>query len=148
MKVEDVMTRTPACCTPSTSLQTVARLMVTNDCGAIPVVEESESMRLVGIVTDRDLIVHSIARGRNPLGMTANDCMSGSVVSVGIDASAEECCDLMEYHQVRRIPVVDEHGRCCGMVAQADIAERLSERKAGEVVKEVSQRNENFPRPI
>ena len=73
MKVKDIMTRNPVVCTPDTMLPEVARMMVDRDCGQIPVIESGASPRPVGVVTDRDIIVRAVARGMNPIGMTARD---------------------------------------------------------------------------
>jgi CBS domain-containing protein len=139
MRVEEVMTKSPACCTPDTNLRDVARMMVEYDCGCIPVLEGDKKRKPVGVVTDRDICCRVVAEGRNPLDLTARDCMSSQCVTVTPETSIEECCDLMESNQVRRVPVVDSSGACCGIVAQADIARRASERRTAEVVREVSQ---------
>lgn len=137
--VREVMTRDPACCTPDAKLTQVARMMVDQDCGAIPVVENKNSKKLVGVVTDRDIVCRTVAEAKNPLEMTAESCMSTQVVTTTPDASIEECCQQMEEHQLRRIPVVDQSGACCGLVAQADVATKTPVREAAEVVKEVSR---------
>ena len=139
MRVEEVMTKSPACCTPDTNLRDVARMMVEHDCGCIPVLEGDKKRKPVGVVTDRDICCRVVAEGKNPLDLTARDCMSSQCVTVTPETSIEECCDLMESNQVRRVPVVDSSGACCGIVAQADIARRASERRTAEVVREVSQ---------
>ena len=138
MNVKDIMTKNPACCTPETSLQEVARLLVEHDCGESPVVENTRSMKLVGVITDRDITCRSGAVGKNPLEMTAGDCMSSPCITVTQDTSVEDCCQVMEDNQVRRVPVVDENGACCGIVAQADIAQRASTQETARVVKEIS----------
>src|SRR5262249_55546590 len=129
----------PACCTPETGLQEVAMMFVEHDCGAVPVVESEGSKRPVGIITDRDIACRAIAAGKNVLALTAEDCMSSPCVAVSADASLDDCCDAMEEYKVRRILVVDEVGECCGIISQADIAVRGKEKKAAEVVREVSQ---------
>lgn len=139
VKVKTIMTSNPACCTPDSSLQDLARLMVEHDCGEIPVVESRASMTPVGVVTDRDIVRRAIAMGQNPLQMTAKECMSSPIVTVTPETSLEDCCRTMEEHQVRRVPVVDDAGRCCGMVSQADIAKNASDRKTAGLVKEISQ---------
>jgi CBS domain-containing protein len=139
MTVREIMTETPTCCTPDTRLQEVARMMVENDCGAIPVVERTDSKKLVGVITDRDIVCRAVAQGRNPLELKSADCMTRQVVTVAQDADLHECCRLMEEHQIRRIPVVDARGACCGIVAQADIATSGREHEAAELVREVSQ---------
>lgn len=139
MEVREFMTENPACCTMNTNLQQVAKMFVDFDCGCIPVVDNEKSMTPVGMITDRDICCRVVAEGRNPLEMTAGECMSASVVAVTPEMSLEQCCGIMEDNQVRRVPVVDAHGRCCGMVAQADIAQHASNNKTAEVVKEVSK---------
>ncbi len=139
MHVKDVMTANPACCTPETRLEEVARMMVENDCGCIPVVESSDSMKPVGTVTDRDICCRTVAEGKNPLQMTAADIMSSPVFTVTPEDDLNKCSNVMEENQVRRVVVVDERGGCCGIVAQADIALDASERVTAEVVQEVSR---------
>ena len=139
MQVKEVMTANPACCTPDTPLPEVARTMVDKDCGEIPVVENKESRIPVGVVTDRDIVCRTVAKDKNPLELTAADCMSTSIVTVTPDTSVEECCRIMEEKQIRRVPVVDANGACCGIVALADLAREAKSGVAGEVVKEVSE---------
>ena len=139
MKVTEIMTKDPACCEPETSLQEVAKLMLVNDCGEIPVVDSQRTMRPVGVVTDRDIVVRCVAEGKNPLAADAGDVMSSPVVTITADMDVDEVGDMMEEHQVRRIPVVDEAGAVCGIVAQADIARHAHPREVAEVVREVSR---------
>ncbi len=146
MEVKDIMTKNPACCTTDSNLQEVAQLMVEHDCGETPVVENKQNMKLVGVITDRDITCRSVAVGKNPLKMTAGDCMSSPCITVTLDMSLEDCCKVMEDNQVRRVPVVDKHGACCGIVAQADIAQHASKQETARVVKKVSQPNESSSR--
>lgn len=139
MLVKEIMTKDPVCCTPESSLQDVAKKMVENDCGCIPIVENEETRLPIGMVTDRDITTRAVAMGKNPLDLTAGDLMTPSVVAVSPDTSLEECCNLMEERQIRRIAVVDNSGACCGILAQADIATNASEHKTAEVVQEVSR---------
>src|SRR6187401_3618146 len=81
MEVERIMTSDPACCTPDTPLQDVARLMVENDCGQIPVVDDKNNMRTIGVITDRDIVCRALARGGNPLTMTAEHVMTQPVLT-------------------------------------------------------------------
>ncbi len=138
MQVQEFMTEFPACCTPNTKLQTVAHLMVENDCGAIPVIDYVETKHLVGILTDRDITCRAVAEGKNPFEFTANDCMTRSVTTVTPEMSLEECCRVMEEYHVRRVPVVDDSGSCCGIVSQADIAKCAPVLETAEVVREIS----------
>lgn len=139
MKVKDIMTKNPACCMPETKLQEAAKMMVDNDCGCIPVVEDNKNQKPVGMITDRDITIRTVADGKNPLEMTVGDVMSKNVITVTGDSSVEECCNLMEKNQVRRVAVVDENGGCCGIVAQADIAIKAEDSKTDKVVEKISK---------
>jgi len=96
MQVKDIMTADPACCAPHTPLPEVARLMVEHDCGEIPIVDAQR--KPVGVITDRDITCRTVAENRNPLELTARDCMSSPVVTVASEASVEDCCKTMEDH--------------------------------------------------
>ena len=139
MEVKDIMTPDPACCTPDTTLQRVAEMMVENDCGEIPVVENIASMKPVGVITDRDIVCRTVAKGLNPLSLTVSECMTTPCVTVTPDMPLDECCRVLEENQIRRVPVVDADGACCGIVALADIAKHAKTRDTAEVVKEVSE---------
>ena len=139
MHVKEVMTPNPACCVPETGLQEVAKMMVDHDCGEIPVIEDKKSRLPIGVITDRDIVCRTVAQGTNPLDMTAADCMSKPCVTVTPDMSVEECGRILEENKIRRVPVVDAAGACCGIVALADIALRNQPAVVAEVVKEVSQ---------
>src|SRR5215510_11958263 len=139
MQIKDVMTMSPACGTPETPLSEIARLMVENDCGEIPIVADSQDNQPIGVVTDRDIVCRTVAKGINPLDLTAEDCMTQPVVTVTPQMSLEECCRVMEEKLIRRIPVVDEAGACVGILALADIALHTGKNVAGHIVAEVSQ---------
>src|SRR5437868_414495 len=139
MKVKDVMTPDPAVCTPDTTLQRVAEMMVEHDCGEIPVVENMASMKPIGVITDRDITCRTVAKGLNPLTLTVSECMTTPCVTVTPDTPLDECCRVLEENQIRRVPVVEASGACCGIVALADIAKHAAKRDAAEVVKEVSE---------
>jgi CBS domain-containing protein len=133
------MTNNPACCMPDSSLQEVARLMVENDCGCIPVVDSQLGMKPIGTITDRDITVRTVASGQNPLEMKASDIMSIDIATIKPSASLEECFDVMEEKEIRRILVVDEQGRCCGIVAQADVAQvSANPARTGRFLREIS----------
>lgn len=134
---KDVMTADPQCCTAETPLNDVAKLMVECDCGEIPVIDVAK--RLVGVVTDRDIVCRIVAKGKNPSAMTAADCMSQPVVSVHSDTSVDEVLSTMEAKQIRRVPVIDAAGRVCGIIALADVAFSESKSEVGELVREVSR---------
>ena len=139
MKVKEIMTKNPTCCTPDTNLQQVARMMLDCNCGEIPVVESQQTMKPIGVVTDRDIACRVVAQGQNPLQKTAKDCMTKPAITVTPETSLEECCQLMEKRQIRRVPVVDQKGACCGMVAQADLAKYAPEEETATFLKEVSE---------
>ena len=133
----DVMTPDPACCTAGTTVDEIAKLMVSNDCGEIPIIDAAN--RLIGVVTDRDIVCRVVAQGKNPIGHTAEECMSRSVVTVDSEAPLDEVVATMETHQIRRVPVVADGGCCVGIISQADLARTESEHEVAELVREVSQ---------
>lgn len=136
MQVREIMTEKPACCAPDTPIRDAARLMVENDCGEVPVTDEGG--KLVGVVTDRDITCRAVAQGKS-LDTPVSEIMSTPVVTVNPDTSVEDCCATLEENQIRRAPVVDESGSCCGIVAQADIARNAPEDETARVVRDVSQ---------
>jgi len=138
-RVRDVMSEQPACCGPDAPLREVAEMMVTNDCGEIPICDQAR--RPIGVVTDRDIVCRLLAKGHDPLKAIAGDCMSRPVITGAPEMTIEDCAQLMERHQVRRIPVVDEAGVLCGMVSQADLARRAPQLTAAEVLEQVSEPN-------
>ena len=137
MQVSQVMTRNPACCEPSTSLSEVARLMADHDCGCIPVCDDSNHP--IGVITDRDICIEAVARGKNPSQLKASNIMHSPVFWVNADADLQECCKLMEEKRIRRVVVEDRDGSCCGIIAQADIARTAPWEEIGEVVECISQ---------
>ncbi len=139
MKITDIMTKDPTCCTKDNTLQEVAKMMNDNDCGCIPVVENEDSKKPVGVITDRDITCRTVAEGKNPLELKVGDAMTANVETVKQDTSVEDCCNLMEEKQIRRVVVVDNDGKCCGIVAQADIAINANDQKTAEVVQKVSK---------
>lgn len=141
MDVRELMTADPACCTPDSSLADVARLMKDCDCGEIPVVENKEGRKPVGVITDRDIVIRSLGAGKDPGSLKVKDCMTAPAITVTPEMSLVECCDLMEREQIRRVPVVDDAGKVIGIVALADVAQHAGRRTAAELVKEVSQPN-------
>lgn len=138
-QVQDIMTPNPVCCLPTSSLMSVAKLMVKYDCGEIPVVYSMDRTKIVGVITDRDICCRTVARGLNPLEMTAEDCMTTPARVVKKDMSIEDCCELMEEEQIRRLPVVDENEYICGMVTLADIARKTDEFRLIPMLKHISE---------
>ena len=145
-QAKDIMTTNPACCTPEHNVQRVAEMMVKHDCGEIPVVENEQNMKPMGVITDRDIACRVVATGKSPNQTRVRDAMSSPPVTVTPKTSIGECCRIMEENQIRRVPVVDQSGRCCGIVSQADIAKAAPTKQTAEVVKQVSERNEHASR--
>jgi CBS domain-containing protein len=133
----DVMTPNPVCCSPTTTLDEVAKLMRHADCGEIPIVDTAG--RPVGVVTDRDIVCRVAAEGKNPAAHIAEECMTQPVVAVSAGTPLDRVIAAMEGAQIRRVPVVDDQGCCVGIVAQADIARATREESVGELVREVSR---------
>lgn len=135
----DLMTDSPAVVTPETSSQDAARMMQDNDCGSLPVVESRNSMKLVGMVTDRDLALRVLGRGMD--GNTpVREAMTKNVSSVKVDDDLRAVERVMTGQQVRRVPVVDNQDRVVGIVAQADLARELgTSQEVGRVVEKISQ---------
>lgn len=138
MTAKELMTSNPACCTKDTPLKDVARMMVQHDCGEIPIVGRDGAKQLVGVVTDRDIVTRAVAEGRDPAGLNAGAVMSSPAVTVNERDSTDEVMRVMEKHQIRRVPVVNQNGDCCGIISQADIARRESRKETGELVRELS----------
>jgi CBS domain-containing protein len=137
--VKEIMTPNPFCCTADTSLEEVAKAMVEHDCGEIPIVSSRSDRTLLGVVTDRDIVCRLVALGKNPVDEPAESCMSTPVIAVRESTPIEDCTRIMEENQIRRVPVVNGGGMCCGIVSQADVAKNASRKLTAELVKDVSQ---------
>lgn len=139
-KCSEVMTREPVCCEPSDPITRAAELMKREDVGSVPVVESRSDRRLIGIVTDRDIVVKVLADGRTVDSATVRDAMTPDPVCCREDDDVSRAVSLMEERQVRRMPVVASDGRLMGIIAQADIATRLHrDRTTGELVEAISE---------
>jgi CBS domain-containing protein len=137
----DIMTDSPAVCTAETSAQDAARLMQENDCGSLPVVENRDSMKLIGMVTDRDLALRILGRGQEA-NTPIREAMTRNVSSVKLDDDLDAIESVMSSQQVRRVPVVDDNDRVVGIVAQADLARELKavgRKDFSKVVEKISQ---------
>ncbi|MDQ3867252.1 MAG: CBS domain-containing protein [Actinomycetota bacterium] len=133
--IRDLMTTNPTTCETSSTITDVAKVMKDEDVGPVPV---TEGGRLVGIVTDRDIVVRVVAEGRDPSSTTVREIVSSDLVTVQPDTNLEEALNLMAERQVRRLPVV-EGDQLIGIVAQADIARAADEERTGEVVQQISE---------
>lgn len=139
-KCHEVMTKDPVCCLPNDSALKAAELMKSGNIGSIPVIENEEGKKLIGIVTDRDLTLKIVAQGLDSKTRKIETLMSRNIVTCHPDDNLQKALDIMAEHQLRRLPVVDENGRIRGIIAQADIATRSDQpNKTAELVKEISQ---------
>lgn len=139
MNVREIMTPNPECCLPEDSAQTVAPTMCQSNVGSVPVVTDRESRKLTGIITDRDLCCSVVAQALDPRAATIGHLMRTNPVVCRPDEELESCERAMQKHQVRRIPVIDEQGRCIGIVGQADIALALEPQHVYQTVAEISR---------
>ena len=139
-RCKDVMTPEPVVCEPGESVAGAARIMKQQDVGSVPVVESQSSKRLVGIVTDRDLVVKVLAGGQSVDRATVQDAMTPNPASCREDDDIEQAMATMKERQVRRMPVVDAGGRLVGIIAQADVATRINrDARTGELVEAISE---------
>jgi CBS domain-containing protein len=134
-QIRDLMTSNPATCESSATVVEAAKHMAQKDVGPIPVVEAD---RLVGIVTDRDIVVRVVAEGRDPSSTTVGEIASKQLETIAPDEDLDSALRKMASAQVRRLPVVED-GRLVGIVAQADVARQGQDQKTGEVVEQVSR---------
>jgi CBS domain-containing protein len=135
MKVRELMTKQPTTVEPDAKLGEVATLMKQEDCGSIPVVEGG---RLVGIVTDRDIVIRGVASGKDPKNQRVSEVMSADPVSIGPDEDVTAAEKVMGDRQIRRLPVV-EGGKLVGIIVTAQIARAGNDRNVGETLKEISE---------
>ncbi|PXY27314.1 CBS domain-containing protein [Prauserella muralis] len=135
-QVREIMTSDPACVDSSDTVAHAARKMADADVGALPI--RGEDNQLKGMLTDRDIVVRVLAEGKDPVALHASELARGDVVTVRPDDDVAEALDKMARHQVRRLPVV-EGQRLVGIVAQADAARHLDERKVGGTVESISE---------
>jgi CBS domain-containing protein len=135
----DLMTTDPVTCTVRSTATEAAQLMKSHDLGWLPIVDNSETRTLLGVVTDRDLALKVIAEGLDPGRTPIEDVMTLNPVACGSYDDVDAALDAMAQQQVRRIPVVDE-GRLVGVIAQADIARHLGDpERTADVLRKISQ---------
>ena len=134
MKVREIMTEDVASASPDTTLEAIATMMRDADTGAIPIVEDDA---LIGIVTDRDIVLRCIAEGNDAAEMTAEEIVSDNLVTVEPDDDVEEAAGIMAERKIRRLPVCED-GRLVGMLSLGDIAVREGD-EAGEALESVSE---------
>lgn len=138
----EVMTASPTFCLPDHTASYVARIMRDEDIGSVPIIENLNTRKLVGIVTDRDLTLKVIAENRDGQSVTLNEVMSRHPVTCRENEDIDRAMQAMADHQVRRIPIVNERNELVGIIAQADIATRTEQpRKTAAVVEDISKPN-------
>ena len=135
-KVREVMTDRPRCVTLDTPISEAASLMESENIGSLPVLEGEE---LAGMITDRDIVVRAVAKGKDPRGMPVREVASRELVTVYAEQDLSDALTKMASEQVRRLPVVDEDNRLVGILAQADVALEAKEKTVGEMVEEISR---------
>jgi CBS domain-containing protein len=135
-KVHEVMTDRPRCVTPETPVTEAAQLMESDDIGSLPILDGEQ---LAGMVTDRDIVIRAIAKGKDPRGMPVREVASRELVTVRAEDELSDALRLMAREQVRRLPVVDDDNRLVGILAQADVAAEAKEKAVGEMVEEISK---------
>ena len=136
--VREFMTTDARCIRETESLVEAARIMRDMDCGSLPIC--GDDGKLQGMITDRDIVLRCVAAGRDPAGMTARDLATGKPHWIDADANVDAAIDMMEKHQVRRLPVISDH-KLVGIISQGDIARNYSEQRVGELVEHISERH-------
>ena len=140
VKCNEVMTRDPACIEPGEGISRAAELMKRHDVGSVPVVESKQDHKLIGIVTDRDIVVKVLAGGGPVDRAVVRDAMTPNPAFCREDEDIQRALGLMSDRQVRRMPVVDTEGRLVGIIAQADVATRVNrDQTTGELVEAISE---------
>lgn len=140
VKCSEVMTRDPACCEPGEAITRAAELMKRHDVGSVPVVDSQEDRKLIGILTDRDIVVKVVAGSGDIERAVVRDAMTSNPAFCREDEDVQRAVGLMSDRQVRRMPVVDAEGRLAGIIAQADVATRVNrDQTTGELVEAISE---------
>ena len=139
-KCSDIMTKDVVTATAEHTIVEVAQLMKAEDIGPIPIVDNETSRTLVGIVTDRDIVVKVVAEGQDVNSTKVGQVMSKKLITCRADDDVDVAMKSMAQFQLRRIPVVGENMTLLGIISQADVATRVdAPEKTGEVVKEISE---------
>ena len=131
----DIMSNDVECVSENDSVLDAAKRLAELDVGAMPICGEDD--RLKGMITDRDIVVKVLAKGKDPSSTKVGELGEGKPVTIGADDSIEEALKTMSEHQVRRLPVIDGH-ELVGIVSQADVARNLDDEKTGDLVEAIS----------
>jgi CBS domain-containing protein len=141
-KCNEVMTKNPVCCVPSDLVSKAADLMKNNHIGSIPVIENEQNQKLIGIITDRDLTLRIVAEGLDAKSTKVETVMTRKVITCLAEDDLQKALDAMSENQLRRMPIVDDENKIIGIIAQADVATRVDHpKKTAAMVKEISQAN-------
>ena len=135
-KISELMTPNPCAIDADKPVSYAARMLKDEDVGLAPIVEGD---RLVGTLTDRDIVTRVVAEGWDPQSVTVREVASTDVVTIDPEQDLSEALRLMATTQVRRLPVVEEDGRLVGVVAQADVAREAKDKQTGDLVEDISQ---------
>jgi CBS domain-containing protein len=139
MKIKEIMSASPACCTADDTVQNVAKMMCDLNVGSVPVVVDHQSLSLVGMITDRDLCCRVLAHGLDAKSTKIQEFVTYNPAICRDAENIENCERLMQEHQVRRIPVVDKENHVVGIVAQADLALKDKAERVHKTVAEISK---------
>jgi len=145
VKIREVMTSNPTCCVPTDTVQQAATIMRDFNIGSIPVVEDQQSRKLLGIITDRDLCCSVLAAGLDPKITQIGKCVSLHPVTCRDGENVEKCERAMREHKLRRILIVDSEDRCIGIVSLADFAIRDKPDRVSRIVAEISKPGSQRP---
>jgi CBS domain-containing protein len=135
-RAADIMSKDVTVIREDETIRAAAERLANDEVGVLPICDERKQIR--GILTDRDIVVHVIARGKDPNSTRARDLEQGELITLRPDDSIEHAADLMAQHKVRRLPVV-ENGQVMGMVSQADVVKAVAPEKAGTMVTSISK---------
>jgi CBS domain-containing protein len=135
-RAADIMTKNVTVIREEETMREAAERLANDDIGVLPICDANKQIK--GVLTDRDIVVHVVARGKDPANTQARDLEQGEIVTIRPDDSIEHACDLMAQYKVRRLPVVED-GRVVGMVSQADVAKSVSPEQAGRMLTQISK---------
>lgn len=137
MNLKELMTEDVQICRPEDSIARAAQVMQTANVGLVPVCQGD---KLVGVITDRDIVLKAVAAEKNIQSTRVSDCMTTQVITANPEMDAHEAADLMAQHQIRRLPVIDKGGRLVGIVSLGDLATvSIHENEAGYALSEISE---------
>ena len=141
--VQTIMTKDVQTVSPDSTIKDAAQLLKSKDFGSVPVVE---GRKVVGILTDRDIVIRIVADGRDPASSRVAEVMSKDIVTIRENTDLQEAERLMHDRQLRRLPVLNDQGELVGYLAMAKVARTASPEQAGNVLKGVSQ--SSVPAPM